>query len=270
EPDDFEDTDDFGGFGETNSEATGDDFGDFGDFDDFEPMPAQTTRSSGTASESRPPPPQSVAMPAAEAKPETSNLDALLTKAAPLFDRSDVSIDDKAALLSQCLSQSLLDIGGPTTNGSADDLDPPSHVDSPDLATVSSSLLSSTRGSFPDEPRLLWNLVFSAITDKIPESTLSLLLTPRSELEAASGIAMQAQHADDDAAAEEPALLSIDRIRQLAAQDVLDNADLLALALRSLDALISAREQEVVKRKDAIDAYNQVIQTLVVQATKLH
>ncbi|KAJ2161216.1 hypothetical protein GGF46_001644 [Coemansia sp. RSA 552] len=41
-------------------------------------------------------------------------------------------------------------------------------------------------------------------------------------------------------------------------------------ALESLRLLVAAKEQEAAKRRDSVLAYNQVIQTLVAQASKLH
>ncbi|KAJ1641879.1 hypothetical protein J3B02_001314 [Coemansia erecta] len=281
--DDFEDADDFGGFGEPNADSTGDDFGDFGDFNDFEPISAQVVAETSKPftsddTEDTKSLSETVSKPKKSVDIEASVIDALLTKTTPLFDPLEASsIDDKVALLSQCLAQSFDMITVPSFNSTtaADpDSDPFGYIDdSHDPTSSISSLLNNAQIPFPEEPRLLWNLIFSIVADKIPESIRTLLLTPQSELDAASGIAQENQYRDSDVPEEPAALLCIDRIRQLAAQDAASSSsstDMLFLAIRSLDSLISAKEQEIAKRKDAIDAYNQVIQTLVVQATKLH
>lgn len=62
--------------------------------------------------------------------------------------------------------------------------------------------------------------------------------------------------------------LPLDKVRQIVS--IKDSTDQqLKHALYSIDTMISAKQEEVAKRKDAIDAYNQVIQTLVDQASKI-
>ncbi|KAJ2385148.1 hypothetical protein H4S02_004480, partial [Coemansia sp. RSA 2611] len=66
------------------------------------------------------------------------------------------------------------------------------------------------------------------------------------------------------------ALYDIDTVRQIASGTEQATKAQLNRALCSLNALLADKEQEVARRKDAVLAYNQVIQTLVAQASKLH
>ncbi|KAJ2005621.1 hypothetical protein GGI04_002173 [Coemansia thaxteri] len=68
----------------------------------------------------------------------------------------------------------------------------------------------------------------------------------------------------------EIAMLDIDKVRQIAGDSEETAPALLSQALHTVNALIADKEREVAKRRDAVLAYNQVIQTLVAQAAKLH
>ncbi|KAJ2551759.1 hypothetical protein EV175_003571, partial [Coemansia sp. RSA 1933] len=78
----------------------------------------------------------------------------------------------------------------------------------------------------------------------------------------------------------ETPLFSIDEVRSIVAAqepsfdllntDTPDTLDTLRHALLSIDSLIAAKEQELAKKKEDIVTYNQVIQKLIAQASRLH
>ncbi|KAJ2460490.1 hypothetical protein GGF42_000811 [Coemansia sp. RSA 2424] len=113
------------------------------------------------------------------------------------------------------------------------------------------------------EPRLLQNVLVVALSTKLSDDLRMRLLTPSSELSAE-----EAQLLDE--APPTVALYDIDKVRQIVSGSEQLAPAQLKRALSSINALIADQEQEVARRKDAVLAYNQVIQTLVAQASKLH
>ncbi|KAJ2719798.1 hypothetical protein GGI07_004993 [Coemansia sp. Benny D115] len=263
--DDFENPkdaeDDFGSFGEDGDQDSFADFGDFGEFNDFEsstdtqqpdsPPAIATENSSKTIID----------------EPKVlSGVEQVLHSARPLIDsKFGLKGENVAAVLDQCLEQAL----GNSVHQLVVDLDtkpiaPTLQADSK-LERIISDVLSETANqNAQPEPRLLRNLILSAAATNMPELFANQLLVPLSELRVS-----EESNADDGDSADHGALLDIDQLRQLAAQDS-GNVQLLKRALESVDLLIAAREQEISKQRDSIVAYNQVIQTLVAQASKLH
>ncbi|KAJ2482924.1 hypothetical protein IWW56_000766 [Coemansia sp. RSA 2131] len=216
--------------------ASDDDFGDFGDFDDFgsapEPVPAEPA----------PPPP----------------LESVLLLFETLFETPPNRSKQIAAL------EKGVDLGfGANDKLSKQTQEPFALLPSTTVDTTVSHMLDST-GAAVVEPRLVKNMLLIAASSDLSEPHQTKLLTPLSE-QSLNGrdIAIDSEHLD------------ISEIRRLSAcsADSLatdDGQELLRRGLKSLDMMVALREQDVVKRRDAIDAYNQVIQTLVAQATRLH
>ncbi|KAJ2290761.1 hypothetical protein IW141_003071 [Coemansia sp. RSA 355] len=232
-----DDMDDFGDEFQ-GAGASDDDFGDFGDFDDFgsapEPAPTEPT----------PPQPLETALSLFEALFETPN------------DRTK----QIAAL------EKGVELGfGTNCEISKETQEPYPLLPSSTVDTTVSRMLDGT-GAAGVEPRLVKNMLLIAASGDLSELHQTKLLTPLSELSLSNNghdIATDSKHID------------ISEIRRLAACSAdslatVAGQESLRRALKSLDTMIALREQDVVKRRDAIDAYNQVIQTLVAQATRLH
>ncbi|KAJ2007969.1 hypothetical protein H4R26_000477 [Coemansia thaxteri] len=240
----FED-DDFGGFGEEADEfgAEADEFGDFGSA-----SPEVNAIPTIAADSSKPRGPPSI--------------EAVLAQTSTLFG-ADRNPEDNTAALSECLAQifgsptqSLSPLVGP---GECSAVLAPSELECciTRLASTSDTCLTVKA-----EPRLLQNILVVALAAKLPDSTRTRLLTPLSELSIG-----KAQPAE---APPEIAMLDIDKVRQIAGDSEETAPALLSQALHTVNALIADKEREVAKRRDAVLAYNQVIQTLVAQAAKLH
>ncbi|KAJ2761272.1 hypothetical protein IWQ56_005292 [Coemansia nantahalensis] len=242
------DDDGFGSFdeGAGGHAAAGDDddFGDFGDFGAVAPEPEPTAEDAG--------PPQG------PVESTLARLDALLS-------RPPDSDDDRLKVLDDCLERVL---GPAATSPEA----PAAHGD-PSWLLSEDAVQRAVAGGHGDneaaaaaaaEPRLLRNLILATVSSDLAAADRSRLLTPLADLKRRATTA--------EAGAQAPGPLPIDQIRLLAAQDEpgADQAALLRRALASIDLLVAAKAEEVAKRKDAVDAYNQVIQALVAQASKLH
>ncbi|KAJ1667165.1 hypothetical protein IW140_001581 [Coemansia sp. RSA 1813] len=125
------------------------------------------------------------------------------------------------------------------------------------------------------EPRLLRNLLLvSVASGNFDSQDIRYLLTPLCQIKA-----LETQKMEQE---KETPLFSIEEIQSIATDqepslDLIDGAslqtdtiDTLRHALLSIDTLITAKEQELTKKKDDIVTYNQVIQKLIAQASKLH
>ncbi|KAJ2712151.1 hypothetical protein H4R19_002903 [Coemansia spiralis] len=238
-----DDDDGFGSFDEGDgSVAAGsndDDFGDFGDAGT--PAPAPTA---GTA-------------------PAHGLLDSTLARLDALLSRSPGGGDSRLEALGECLDC----VFGSVAAGQAAPAvcEAPEWLLSEDAVQRAVAGRPSSDAPASAEPRLLRNLILVALSGDLAATDKAHLLTPSAEL--------ARQTAEAEASAQqESAPLTIDQIRLAAAQDEpgADQAAMLRRALASIELLTAAKKQEVVKRKDAIDVYNQVIQALVVQASKLH
>ncbi|KAJ1842141.1 hypothetical protein LPJ70_003943 [Coemansia sp. RSA 2708] len=237
----FDDDDEFGGFGEEfRGSDVDDDFGDFNDFGEPE-------------------------TPVKEPTPERAPVESVLTASRALF-RPSADRAEQLTVLKQCTDMAF---GTDCEQPEAPRPQLPVALLSPSKVSNTVSSLAATRDlAVAAEPRLVRNLLLlAAVSPHTPEARQRELLTPLSELSLADN---SGDHVAKDATA-----LDIGEIRRLAAQsaDLLDSAAgraSLGHALESIRFLVAAKEQEVAKRKDAVDAYNHVIQTLVAQATKLH
>ncbi|KAI8320410.1 hypothetical protein GQ54DRAFT_312686 [Martensiomyces pterosporus] len=176
---------------------------------------------------------------------------------------------DRVQVIRKCLDLTFGDIETTAENMHARPQSPVIALDTAIKGGIPKTATNSTAGQATGEPRLLRNLLLIALSARLPDECWEHLLTPLSELR------IEAIHSDEMAA--EAAPLSIDEVRRIAAQlpDTGSGAAdqqiaVLERALRSIDLLVSAKEKEVAKRRDEIDTYNQVIQTLVAQASKLH
>ncbi|KAJ2490614.1 hypothetical protein IWW37_002988 [Coemansia sp. RSA 2050] len=126
------------------------------------------------------------------------------------------------------------------------------------LTSTSTALASLEPG-----PRLLQNMLVVALSATLSDEVRARLLTPLSKLSIE-----EAQLLDE--APSTAAFYDIDTVRQIASGTEQATTAQLSQALCSLNALLADKEQEIARRKDAVLAYNQVIQTLVAQASKLH
>ncbi|KAJ2502877.1 hypothetical protein GGH96_000747 [Coemansia sp. RSA 1972] len=232
-----DDMDDFGDEFQ-GAGASDDDFGEFGEFDDFgsapEPVPIEPT----------PPRP----------------LESVLSLFEALFETPNDRTEHIAAL------EKGVELGfGARCELSKETHEPYPLLPSTTVDTTVSRMLDDAEAT-DVEPRLVKNLLLIAASSDLSELHQTKLLTPLSEQSLSNNgrdIATDSEHID------------ISEIRRLAAcstGSLATNAgqELLRRALKSLDTMVALREQDVVKRRDAIDAYNQVIQTLVAQATRLH
>ncbi|KAJ1951022.1 hypothetical protein EC988_004174 [Linderina pennispora] len=242
------DDDDFGGFGDFGQETGADnantatDFDDFGDFDDFDSAPV-----------SEPDPAQPPAVPSL-----APTADPVLSAAQALFNGA-TGDSEQTDIVQQCLELAF---------GSTEAVEIDTHTGSTvttaaDAASID-SLERSLRKCAPgaSESRLLRNLVWIALAANVPEEFKSDLLTPLSVL--------RAQARSDNQGAQELDPLTIEDIRLIATGTSDAQDEDIVRALQSIDQLIKARMGEVAKKKEEIDTYNQVIQTLVAQASKLH
>ncbi|KAJ2745090.1 hypothetical protein GGI20_002423 [Coemansia sp. BCRC 34301] len=123
--------------------------------------------------------------------------------------------------------------------------------------------LSNTSAAPEPEPRLLQNMLVVALSTNLSDDVRMRLLTPSSEL-----FVEEVRTLDNKLPA--IALYDIDKVRQIASGSGQPTLSQLSRALGSLNNLITDKEQEVARRKDTVLAYNQVVQTLVAQASKLH
>ncbi|KAJ2456157.1 hypothetical protein EV183_000083 [Coemansia sp. RSA 2336] len=218
-------------FGSFNNDV--DEFGDFNDFDDFEApeTPADT--------------------------PTISPLEALLSLSDAYFQNPGDRHKHQQTTL-ECLNMAF---------DTAKDIQPPASI--PETALLNDDIHAAVMrldctsdGPLEVEPRLLSNLLLVAASN-VQQDCYSELLQPLSNLKVNSSAA---------ALEDQP---SIAEIRRLAAcsVDELDNESgrkSLRQALASIELLASEKQQLVDKQRDEVDAYNQVIQRLVAQATKLH
>ncbi|KAJ1730582.1 hypothetical protein LPJ61_002937 [Coemansia biformis] len=245
-----EDNDGFGSFDECASGSAADD--DFGDFGDFDSAADHITPASAPAF-----------VPAAALAQEQATAESTLAQLELLLAALPGRDSDRLAALSGCLEHVF---GTASTSpqksvpsAQPDWLLPPRAVE---------GIVADQRGSGAElagaEPRLLRNLILVALSGDLSAADKALLLTPSSELKRLT--------AEAETKAQDSAPLSIDQIRHAAAQDGSspEQMAMLRRALSSIDRLTAAKRQEVAKRRDAIDAYNQVIQALVAQASKLH
>ncbi|KAJ2873279.1 hypothetical protein GGH93_003347 [Coemansia aciculifera] len=234
-----------------------DDFGGFGDefeanFDDFDEAPFTasapaivTTKEEEEEEKSRP------------------SIDTVLARTSLLFVATE-DYKSCAETIHQCLTQIFDDHGPlpavPEASDQRSALLMPSELESCLENSVSTSKLLT---SLEPEPRLLQNVLVVALSTTLSDDVRMRLLTPSSELSTEEAQLL----------AEVPptvALYDIDQVRQISNSSEQTTPSQLSRALCSLNTLIANKEQEVTRRKDAVLAYNQVIQTLVAQASKLH
>ncbi|KAJ1900337.1 hypothetical protein LPJ66_001539 [Kickxella alabastrina] len=255
ESDEFaNDGDDFGGFGDNDNNSAAD-FDDFGDFNEFGISDAPELLTVLVVNKH------------IEESVPVSDVDRVLAKAKSLIDSSTDSYDNRAAILDECLDQAL---GSTQQQLHGEHIESNAHSNIGGAEEAEDMLERLIGSGLPlnvinipaSEPRLLRNLVLIAAATKLPEELHSQLLMPVAQTESATNQTRK------QAPAAIP-MLDIDRIRQLELQST-SSEESLRHALKSINALISAKEKEIAKRKDSIEAYNQVIQTLVAQATKLH
>ncbi|KAJ2778241.1 hypothetical protein H4R18_004717 [Coemansia javaensis] len=231
---------------------SGDDFGDFGDFGGF-----------GSAADAPPVPP-------ARAPPTDESTLAL---GAALL-RCSADRDAVAAVARECMEHVFgaapAGAEGPAAAAAAGPDGGPARA----WISIEGLGLARQKGGSGEppaaEPRLLRNLALVAVAGDLPGIETPRLLTPLAELKRMAARAVAPPSEPDP-----PPLLPIDEIRRIAALEPGHSAApdlplLLRHALRSIDALTEAKAAEAAKRRDAVDVYNQVIQTLVAQASKLH
>ncbi|KAJ1871158.1 hypothetical protein LPJ55_004091 [Coemansia sp. RSA 990] len=213
-----------------------DDFGDFNDFDDFE---APET-------------------PALSDTPTIPPLENLLSLSDAYFQNPGDRHKHQETTL-ECVNMAF-DIAEPDTD-LPETLPKPTLLNG-DIQAAVTRLGCASDGPPAAESRLLSNLLLVAASN-LRQDCYSALLQPLSKLKVnSSTTALEAK-------------LSISEIRRLAAcsVDELDNEAgqrSLRQALASIELLVSEKQQLVDKQRDEVDAYNQVIQRLVAQATKLH
>ncbi|KAJ2700063.1 hypothetical protein H4218_002233 [Coemansia sp. IMI 209128] len=233
-----------------------DDFGGFGDefetgFDDFDEAPFT--------------PPALAPVIAATNKVEQRkhSVDTVLASTSLLFSAAG-DHDSRTETIQQCLAQIFDDQA--RLPALRDDSGQTFCLLSPgELESCLGSLTStaSTLTSIEPGPRLLQNTLAVALSTSLSDEVRVRLLTPLSKL------SLENTQLSDEVPAT-AALYDIDTVRQIASGTEQATKAQLNRALCSLNALLADKEQEVARRKDAVLAYNQVIQTLVAQASKLH
>ncbi|KAJ2805880.1 hypothetical protein H4R20_001918 [Coemansia guatemalensis] len=228
-----------------------DDFGDFGDFNELDNF--------SNASETH--------TPVDTAAPTQSHpsIESALARAGALFSQSaDAGIQAEA--LEDCLTH----VFGARSTGIEGPAQALPQVDLLSSCQIESYIAKIAAGPALEEtePRLLRNMLVVAMSADLSDEYRELLLTPLSQLQSKTNGSGKGSAATS--------LLALDEIRQIATQgvDLMENdacqIERLQHALDSITQLTEIKEQEIAKQKDAISAYNQVIQTLVAQASKLH
>ncbi|KAJ2464361.1 hypothetical protein GGI03_003278 [Coemansia sp. RSA 2337] len=232
-----------------------DDFGGFGDefeadFDDFDEAPfTVATPAIVTASE--------------EEEQSRPSIDTVLARTSLLFVAPE-DYESCAETIHQCLTQIFDDHDMlptvPEVPDQSSALFTPGELKSCLDTSVSTSKALAT---LELEPRLIQNVLLVGLSTTLPDDVRMRLLTPLSELSTEKAQIL----------GEVPptaALYDIEQVRQISNSSEPNTPAQLSRVLCSLNALIADKEQEVARRKDAVLAYNQVIQTLVAQASKLH
>ncbi|KAJ2419725.1 hypothetical protein GGF41_004525, partial [Coemansia sp. RSA 2531] len=232
-----------------------DDFGGFGDefeadFDDFDEAPfTVTTPAIVTASE--------------EEEQSRPSIDTVLARTSLLFVEPE-NYESCAETIHQCLTQIFDDHDMlptvPEVPDQSSALLTPGELKSCLETSVSTS---KALAALELEPRLLQNVLLVGLSTTLPDDVRMRLLTPLSELSTEEAQIL----------GEVPptaALYDIEQVRLISNSSEPNTPAQLSRVLCSLNALIADKEQEVARRKDAVLAYNQVIQTLVAQASKLH
>ncbi|KAJ1734290.1 hypothetical protein LPJ72_002427 [Coemansia sp. Benny D160-2] len=306
---DGHDDDEFGGFGVENYDD-GEDFGDFGDFGEQTSLHAQasdpeshnvdgslTSQHTTTTTTDISPSLSVIDSTLAQAAPL---LDDVLSDHAR-GETLEECISNIFSNLPDCNESSKTDSEEPkldelrldNSNNNNDD-------DSSYIATTTTSTTNadetvaavlrrntSTHGEM--EPRLLRNLLLvSVASESLDSRDIRYLLTPLSkiitDLEAHKKkkhskklplLTMEEIQAIALSQEQQPSL-SEDLVESNSQANGVDGDDddnvlgALKHALVSIDALIVAKTQEIDKKRDDIVAYNQVIQKLIAQASKLH
>ncbi|KAJ2062781.1 hypothetical protein GGI17_002169 [Coemansia sp. S146] len=239
-----------------NGGGAEDDFGGFGDefeadFDDFDEAPFTAAA------------PAIVTTKEEEEEKSRPSIDTVLARTSMLFVATE-DYESCAETIHQCLTQIFDDHGPLPAVPEASDQNSvllmPSELESCLENSVSTSKALT---SLEPEPRLLQNVLMVALSTSLSDDVRMRLLTPSSELSTEEAQLL----------AEVPptaALYDIGQVRQISNSSEQTTPTQLSRALCSLNTLIADKEQEVARRKDAVLAYNQVIQTLVAQASKLH
>ncbi|KAJ2663317.1 hypothetical protein IWW48_001419 [Coemansia sp. RSA 1200] len=304
---DDHDDDEFGGFGVENYDD-GEDFGDFGDFgEQTSPHPQIPDPESHNVDSSRNSQHNTATT---DIPSSLSVIDSTLAQAAPLLDNAlsdhargetlEECISNIFSNLPDCNDSSKIDIGEPKLDKLR--LDNNNYYynddDGPCIATtttgttnadetVAAVLRRNTSTREEMEPRLLRNLLLvSVASESLDSRDIRYLLTPLSKII----IDLEAHKKKHS---KKLPLLTVEEIQAIALsqeqqpslpEDLAENnpqgngvdddddnvLGALKHALVSIDALIAAKVQEIDKRRDDIVAYNQVIQKLIAQASKLH
>ncbi|KAJ1910045.1 hypothetical protein GGI09_002968 [Coemansia sp. S100] len=233
-----------------------DDFCGFGDefeadFDDFDEAPfTVATPAIVTASEE-------------EEEQSRPSIDTVLARTSLLFVAPEV-YESGAETIHQCLTQIFNNHDTlptvPEVPDQSSALLTPGELKSCLDTSVSTSKALAT---LELEPRLIQNVLLVGLSTTLPDDVRMRLLTPLSELSTEEAQIL----------GEVPptaALYDIEQVRLISNSSEPNTPAQLSRVLCSLNALIADKEQEVARRKDAVLAYNQVIQTLVAQASKLH
>ncbi|PIA19692.1 hypothetical protein COEREDRAFT_5506 [Coemansia reversa NRRL 1564] len=238
-----------GGFSGAADEE--DDFGDFGDFelDDFSNTSELHT-------------PLTTIMPTQN----HPSIESVLTRGGALFGQSaEDGIQTEA--LEDCLAHVF---GSPSNFIEEKTTESLPQVDLLSKCQIESYISKISRGPALEEtePRLLRNMLVVAMRTDLSDEYKELLLTPLSQLESRINVLGKISPTNS--------LLALDEIRQISTLELdfmesdTRQIEQLQHALDSITQLIETKEQEITKQNDSISAYNQVIQTLVAQASKLH
>ncbi|KAJ2394930.1 hypothetical protein GGI23_004498 [Coemansia sp. RSA 2559] len=261
----------FGVFGDENYDY--EDFGDFGDFGEPTSMQSQApvTETNGVAARS-----------INQQSPDTNTpslVDSTLEQTAALFDDS-LTDEIRNETLEKCIRNVFGQAPDPANEidreqGKLKDMRLENGLLSPNTANdLVTDILRRTTDRAETEPRLLRNLLLvSAASGNLDPQDIRHLLTPLWKIKA-----LETQQKEQS---KETPLFNIDEIQSIAAaqepsSELLDTTsqpdalNTLKHALLSIDALIATKEQALAKKKDDIVTYNQVIQKLIAQASKLH
>ncbi|KAI9505245.1 hypothetical protein BX070DRAFT_221768 [Coemansia spiralis] len=249
--------DDFGGFGdETNYDE--EEFGDFSEskITELQASPVKTSTIDNNANK--------------QGFENNLKVDSILSQTAALLDAS-INNSARNEVVEKCIAQILDDIPESSHTVEPQDRTSENPLLDPSAADSFVSDVMQTVDHASIEPRLLRNLLFVAVSGISDPRKICELLTPLSELQLPyKETNPMAQDAPPLSIEEIQAIISVQESQSLLDSQATDLESTLEHALQSIDVLIAAKEQELAKKKDAIDAYNQVIQTLVAQATKLH